>query len=57
NIYIRSARLNGKPYHKAWISHSDITAGGVLELTMGPTPSRWGQRELPPSLSDNRNNR
>lgn len=57
NIYIRSARLNGKPYHKAWISHSDIAAGGVLELTMGPTPSRWGQRELPPSLSDDGNNR
>ena len=52
NIYIRSARLNGRPYNKAWIAHSDIVAGGKLELTMGAKPSRWGQKELPPSLSD-----
>ncbi|MBR4850747.1 MAG: GH92 family glycosyl hydrolase [Tidjanibacter sp.] len=52
NIYIRSARLNGKPYNKAWITHLDIVAGGKLELIMGATPSNWGRKELPPSLSD-----
>ena len=52
NIYIRSAKLNGRPYNKAWITHRDIVAGGRLELTMGSKPSRWGQIELPPSLSD-----
>ena len=35
NIYIQSAKLNGKPYDKCWISHQDIIAGGVLELVMG----------------------
>ncbi|MBP3382993.1 MAG: GH92 family glycosyl hydrolase [Tidjanibacter sp.] len=52
NIYIRSAKLNGRPYNKAWITHRDIVAGGRLELTMGSKPSRWGKTELPPSLSD-----
>lgn len=52
NIYIRSARLNGKPYHRAWIKHSEIASGGVLELTMGRKPTSWGTSDLPPSLSD-----
>jgi len=38
NIYIQSARLNGKPYTDSWISHSDIAAGGVLELEMVEKP-------------------
>jgi S-formylglutathione hydrolase FrmB len=43
NIYIQSATLNGKPYNKCWIDHSDIVAGGVLELEMGKSPARnWG---------------
>ncbi len=35
NKYIRSVRLNGKPYDKPYIMHSDIMNGGVLEFTMG----------------------
>lgn len=43
NRYIQSARLNGKPYYKCWISHQDLARGGVLELTMGPQPNiHWG---------------
>jgi len=42
NIYVQSARLNGKPYTKSYIMFNDIMAGGTLELTMGPTPSKWG---------------
>ena len=38
NIYIQSARLNGKPWNKSTISHSDILGGGTLELEMGPSP-------------------
>ena len=34
------AKLNGKPYEKAWISHEDIMQGGVLELTMGNVPEK-----------------
>ena len=42
NIYIQSARLNGKRYDKNYINYSDIIAGGALELVMGPNPSKWG---------------
>jgi len=43
NIYIQSARLNGKTYNKSYIDHKDITAGGRLELQMGNLPNKnWG---------------
>src|SRR5690606_7451131 len=31
NVYIQSAKLNGKPLPGNFIRHSDIMAGGVLE--------------------------
>lgn len=44
NVYIQSARLNGKPYNKCYIDHADIIAGGVLELEMGSKPNEgWGR--------------
>ena len=50
NVYIQSARLNGRPLTRAWISHSDVVAGGRLELEMGPEPNpAWGApRDDPP---------
>lgn len=39
NIYIQSAKLNGEPYTKSFISYEDIKAGGTLEFEMGNTPS------------------
>ncbi|NGM60999.1 glycoside hydrolase family 92 protein [Sphingobacterium sp. SGG-5] len=39
NIYIQSAKLNGKPYTKSFIDYQDIVAGGTLEFEMGPNPS------------------
>ena len=43
NVYIQSARLNGRPYLRCWLDHADIMAGGVLELEMGPEPNKkWG---------------
>lgn len=42
NIYIQSAKLNGKPYDKCFIDHSEIVKGGVLELVMGSEPNdQW----------------
>jgi hypothetical protein len=38
--YVQSATLNGKPITRSWISHDEITAGGKLVLTMGPTPNK-----------------
>ncbi|WP_193212334.1 GH92 family glycosyl hydrolase [Luteolibacter marinus] len=46
NRYIQSAKLNGKPFSKTWLAHDVITAGGLLEFTMGPEPNkRWGSAE------------
>lgn len=42
NIYVQSARLNGKKYTKSYIDFKDITKGGVLELQMGSKPSKFG---------------
>ena len=48
NKYIKSAKLNGKPWDKCWISHEDIKNGGVLEFEMSPTPDReWGICSIP----------
>ena len=52
NIYIQSATLNGKPYNKSYISHSDITNGGVLRFVMGPRPNpAWGTEPPPDGLT------
>ena len=43
NKYIQKILLNGKPYTKAYILHSAVTAGGTLSLYMGDKPSAsWG---------------
>jgi predicted alpha-1,2-mannosidase len=43
NIYIQSAKLNGKPLTKPWITFDDVTAGGTLEFVMGSKPKTdWG---------------
>ena len=43
NIYIQSARLNGKPLNQCHIDYRDIAKGGMLELVMGPAPAQqWG---------------
>lgn len=51
--YIQSAKLNGRPYTRNWITHQFFREGGLLELTLGKTESAWGTRDedLPPSLS------
>lgn len=42
NIYVQSAKLNGKPYSKSYLMFQDIVRGGTLELEMGSEPSAWG---------------
>ncbi|MDR2621089.1 MAG: GH92 family glycosyl hydrolase [Dysgonamonadaceae bacterium] len=36
NKYIRSVKLNGKPYNEFYINYKDIEAGGTLEFEMAP---------------------
>ena len=43
NVYIQSAKWNGKPLNTCWLAHKDLVQGGVLELTLGPKPNKqWG---------------
>lgn len=46
NIYIQSARLNGQPYGKPYLTHADLMNGGEVVYEMGPTPNAlWGARD------------
>ncbi|HVQ38210.1 MAG TPA: GH92 family glycosyl hydrolase [Pyrinomonadaceae bacterium] len=43
NIYVQSARLNGRAYRKSYLNHSDLMAGGELVLEMAAQPNQnWG---------------
>ena len=43
NYYIQSATLNGQTLNRSWISHDEITKGGILVFEMGPEPNKnWG---------------
>jgi len=42
NIYVQSAKLNGKKYTKSYVGFKDIVCGGELELVMGSQPSAFG---------------
>ncbi|MDB2463202.1 GH92 family glycosyl hydrolase [Flavobacteriaceae bacterium] len=40
--YVQSVKLNGALWDKAFLPHSALTQGGVLEFFMGAEPSDWG---------------
>jgi len=42
NRYIQSVTLNGKPYDRSWLAHTDLANGAVLDFSMGAAPSKWG---------------
>jgi predicted alpha-1,2-mannosidase len=48
HVYIQSAKLNGRPLERCWISYQEIIAGGKLELELGPQPNtQWGLAATP----------
>jgi predicted alpha-1,2-mannosidase len=50
NCYVQSVQLNGKPLQRAWITHAEITSGGILEFVMGSEPNfKWGTSTRVPS--------
>lgn len=53
NIYVQSAKVNGKPWTKSWIGHEFFTEGWTLELVLGAKESKWGTdlKDRPPSWS------
>jgi predicted alpha-1,2-mannosidase len=50
NKYVQSARLNGRPLARAWLSHEEVVRGGKLVLRMGDKPSQWAGLQRPPSM-------
>ena len=40
NRYIRSVKLDGKPYDKSYITHEQIMNGSILEFEMGSEPGK-----------------
>lgn len=54
NIYIQSAKLNGKDYTKSYLKHEDIMNGGELEFVMGSKPNeQWGTAKTDRPYSEN----
>lgn len=47
NVYIQSARLNGRSLNQFWFPHANLVGDGTLELTLGPQPSRWAADSAP----------
>lgn len=53
NIYIHSAKLNGKSFNKAFITHEQIVKGGEITFYTNNLPNKqWGVDVLPSSLSN-----
>ncbi|MEO7659775.1 MAG: GH92 family glycosyl hydrolase, partial [Pyrinomonadaceae bacterium] len=50
NIYIKSARLNGRDFPRSSISHQQIMDGGMLEFEMSDTPITQGFPILPKAM-------
>jgi predicted alpha-1,2-mannosidase len=45
NGYIKSAKLNGQPLERPWVTHDEIAHGGKLELEMDIQPNKaWGSK-------------
>ncbi|RGZ39208.1 glycoside hydrolase family 92 protein [Bacteroides stercoris] len=40
NRYVRSVKLDGKPYDKSYITHEQIMNGSILEFEMGSEPGK-----------------
>ncbi|MDB5326727.1 MAG: putative alpha,2-mannosidase [Phycisphaerales bacterium] len=52
NIYIKSAKLNGKALDRPWVTHEEVTGGGTLDLEMSMLPTRlWAKRAHPPQVT------
>lgn len=52
--YVKSVKLNGKPYAKAYITYNDIKEGGILSFEMASVPTKRSYKDAdkPHSLSD-----
>lgn len=55
NRYVKSVKLNGKPYEKGYITQQDIMGGGILEFEMVSSPNKkrvFTDENCPYSMTD-----
>nr|WP_289769375.1 GH92 family glycosyl hydrolase [Muribaculum intestinale] len=45
NIYIRSIKVDGKPYDKTFITHEQIMSGATVDMEMSATPASFPDNE------------
>lgn len=51
DIYIKSLKVDGKPYESTWIDWADVSKGATLEYTTSAKPNaQWGTKIDPPSF-------
>lgn len=51
NRYVKELRVDGRPWHKPWMTHAELSDASVIEFKMGSKPSGWFNGALPPSQS------
>lgn len=50
SFYVKSVKVNGKPWNKNWIEHSDVMIeGGTIEFDVGSEMLQWESGSIPPS--------
>ena len=51
NVYIQSARLDGRPLSRPFVTYKEMMQGASLVFVMGPKPSNWSAAWSPKPLS------
>lgn len=46
-VYVKSVKINGKPWNRPFFRHSDIAEGGLIEFELSDVPTDWGQADVP----------
>ena len=51
--YVRSLRLDGRPYSRLWVDYSTLTRGASLDWNLATTATSWGSApaDAPPSYT------
>ncbi|MEP1126275.1 MAG: glycoside hydrolase domain-containing protein [Ilumatobacter sp.] len=52
--YVQSMRFDGIDLDRSWLTAREFHGGGVLSITLGPTPSTWATTTTPPSAGTTR---
>jgi putative alpha-1,2-mannosidase len=47
--YVQRMWLDGHPLERSWLTGEEWHRGGELVVELGPAPSEWGTRDVPPS--------